>query len=442
MGLVDLFPASLGGDDWVMSALSKVLLVLALVAGPVLPAVAGGGDDEGVLTIFWGDGCPHCAAEWEFLEELAAQFPDLEIRGYEVWYDTANQRHFVDIMRQLGMEARSVPTTIFAGRVWEGFSPAVGEQIRQAVSAEMRPADDSSGTDQPASEVIDLPIVGEADVGSMPLLASTMLIALVDGVNPCSLWVLSILLALVLRTGSRRRVIAIGTTFLAVTALLYGLYIAGMYGFLSYAANQTWVRLAMAVIALVFGVINLKDYFWYGRGLSLSIPAGRRPALYRRIRSVAAEGEALPIALAGTALLAVGVSVLETPCTAGYPLLWANLLTAQDIGLAGAIPLFAVYMAVFLLDELVVFGTAVVAMRASKLEERAGRLLKLIGGVVMIALALTLVFVPAAMSSIGGALAVFGAAMLVILAILATQRILPRRGPAPTNRRRRKAALR
>jgi cytochrome c biogenesis protein CcdA len=237
-------------------------------------------------------------------------------------------------------------------------------------------------------------------------------------------------------------VIAIGTTFLAVTALLYGLYIAGMYGFLSYAANQTWVRLAMAVIALVFGVINLKDYFWYGRGLSLSIPAGRRPALYRRIRSVAAEGEALPIALAGTALLAVGVSVLETPCTAGYPLLWANLLTAQDIGLAGAIPLFAVYMAVFLLDELVVFGTAVVAMRASKLEERAGRLLKLIGGVVMIALALTLVFVPAAMSSIGGALAVFGAAMLVILAILATERILPRRGPASTNRRRRKAALR
>jgi drug/metabolite transporter (DMT)-like permease len=102
--------------------------------------------------------------------------------------------------------------------------------------------------------------------------------------------------------------------------------------------------------------------------------------------------------------------------------LWANLVTEQNVGLAGAIPLFALYMLVFLFDELVVFGLAVFAMRALKLEERAGRLLKLVGGVVMIALAATLVFAPEAMSSVSGALAVFGIAGAVIVIILAAEK--------------------
>jgi uncharacterized membrane protein HdeD (DUF308 family) len=130
-----------------------------------------------------------------------------------------------------------------------------------------------------------------------------------------------------------------------------------------------------------------------------------------------------------------GVSILETPCTAGYPLLWANLVTEQNVGLAGAIPLFALYMLVFLLDELVVFGLAVFAMRAMKLEERAGRLLKLVGGVVMIALAATLVFAPEAMSSVNGALAVFGIAIGAVLCILGVEWAMRRRRHTKNRRR-------
>lgn len=92
---------------------------------------------------------------------------------------------------------------------------------------------EATGSVEITSEVIDLPLIGPVDVGGSSLLVATFLIALVDGVNPCSLWVLSILLALVLRTGSRGRVLAIGGTFLVVTTLLYGLYIGGIYGFLS-----------------------------------------------------------------------------------------------------------------------------------------------------------------------------------------------------------------
>jgi len=185
------------------------------------------------------------------------------------------------------------------------------------------------------------------------------------------------------------------------------------------------------VVALAFGLVNLKDFFAFRRGISLTIPESRKPKLYRRMRKVAVENEALLPALGGTAALAVGVSVLETPCTAGYPLLWADLLAYHGVGMPGAVALFSLYMAVFLLDELVVFAVATFAMRAFKLEEKAGRTLKLIAGLVMVALAGALVFAPEAMNTVRGAAAVFGVALAAAVVVLVVDRIRsPRRQPA------------
>src|SRR5690606_22225179 len=134
-----------------------------------------------------------------------------------------------------------------------------------------------AGHTRRGEELVDLPVIGPVDVGSASLVVATLVIGLVDGVNPCSLWVLSVLLALVLRSGSRKRVLAIGGTFLAITAALYALYIAGMYGVLSLLAHQRWVRMAMALVALAFGLVNLKDFFAFRRGVSLTIPEDRKP---------------------------------------------------------------------------------------------------------------------------------------------------------------------
>lgn len=405
----------------------RLLVVLLAVLTLALPAPAA--EEPVELILFYGQGCPHCAAEIEFLGTLVEEFPELEIQAYEVYDNEANRTYFAERMAALGHEPSGVPTTIVGERVWVGYDDSVGVQIRAVVEALHEPVTPPPTVPSGRSEVIDLPLFGSVDVGDTSLAVATLLIALVDGVNPCSLWVLSILLALVLRTGSRRRVVAIGLTFLTITALLYALYIAGLFGFLSQVANLTWIRLAMAAVALVFGIINLKDYFWFKRGISLSIPERGKPWIYRRLRSVSDAGESLPVVLGGTALLAVGVSVLETPCTAGYPLLWSNLLATNDMSLAGAIPLFALYMAVFLLDELVVFGVAVVAMRATKLDEGKGRVLKLVGGTVMVALAATLIFFPEAMTSVSGAVGVFAAASAAVVVILLVERVW-RRGAA------------
>lgn len=428
-------------SQMVIRALLRLVMLVAVAATflPVPGFAADGGDDE-ALIFFWGDGCPHCAREHEFLSELAAEFPDLEILQYEVWNDEANREVFVQTMAALGMEPRAVPTTIFGERVWEGFDDSFGDQIRAAVSAaytiddEAAPPAEEEASSVPA-DTVDVPLIGEVTVASDSLVASTLAIGFVDGFNPCSLWVLSMLLALVLHTGSRRRVMAVGSVFLVVTTALYGLYIIGVYSVLSYVAYVTWVRVVVALLALTFGLINLKDFAWFGRGPSLTIPERRKAGLYAKMRRAAAADRPLPQVLGGTAALAVGVSLIETPCTAGFPIMWANLLSDAGVGFGAAAVLFTIYMAVFLLDELAILGVAVVAMRVTKVQERHGRILKLVGGMVMVTLAAVLLVAPGMMETVGGALGVFGIAAALCAVALVIDHIVRRNAAQPTRRR-------
>ena len=406
----------------------RLVLAVAPVArlGLGVPGAVFAAEEPVTIEVFWAEGCPYCAAELEFLADLSDRYPEVEVVDYEVSRYPVNAALFEETMAAGGREAVAVPTTVLSEHVWVGFDSSIASEIEATVAAMLAsiPVQETEG------EVVDLPFLGSVDVGSASLLVATLVIGFVDGLNPCSLWVLSVLLALVLRSGSRRRVLAIGGTFLTVTAALYGLYIAGMYGALSFLAHQTWVRMGMAVVALAFGLVNLKDFFAFGRGISVTIPESRKPKLYRKMREVAVERQSLLPAVGGTVALAVGVSVLETPCTAGYPLLWADLLASHGVDLAGAAALFAVYMAVFLLDEFAVFLVATFAMRAFKLEEKGGRILKLISGLVMVALAGTLVFAPEAMSSVGGAAAVFGAAVVAGCVVLVADRLRSRQRSA------------
>lgn len=408
---------------------------LALILLAAVPTVARAEEPPDIV-VFWSQGCPYCEAELAFLAEVAPDHPDITIALYEVKYDAANRDLFAATMAALGREIEGVPTTIIGGYVIVGFNEqraAIILGLIEAIEASQPPP-----VVEERGEIVDIPFVGEVDMGSRSLLTATALIALVDGFNPCSLWVLSLLLAIVLNSGSRRRVLAVGIVFLTITALMYGIYIAGMYSVLSYIAFVDWIRIGVALVAATFGVLNVKEYFAFGAGPSLTIAERHKPSIYRRIRSVGDPDRSLLPVLGGTALLAVGVSLVETPCTAGFPVLWADLLARNEVGFAAAAVLFGVYMLVFLADELLVLVGAVVAMRVTKITETHGRVLKLVGGMVMLALAAVLIAAPELMESVSGALTVFVVAAMLTAAVLAFDRLLrpKRRAGTPTVNRR------
>jgi hypothetical protein len=211
---------------------------------------------------------------------------------------------------------------------------------------------------------------------------------------------------------------------------MYALYMVGLYSVMGVIAHLGAIQLGVALVAAVFGVVSVKDYFAFRKGLSFTLPESAKPGIYRRIRDASGH-QNLYAALGATALLAVGVSLLETPCTAGFPVLWTGMLAANDVGAVEASGLFVLYMVPFLLDELLVFGVVVATMRAMKLQERHGQLLKLVAGTTMLALGGTLLVRPGTMQEPVGALTVFAVAFAVAALVhLVTLRVRARRAVA------------
>lgn len=401
----------------------RVLVLLAALVVP-LPAAAAQADTI-LVTLFYGRECPHCEAERQWLAGLSVRHPQVRVAEFEVWHDAANRARFAEVAAAHGLRADQVPVTFLLGRAWVGFSSDVAAEI-EAVVRHASQAGSAPPPSETTSTTVRLPFLGPVDLARHSLLTSTVLIAFIDGFNPCSLWVLTLLLGIVINSGSRTRILLVGGTFLAVTALIYGLFIAGLFTVLSFVGFTPWVRAIVAVVAGAFGLINIKDYFWYKAGVSLTIPDSRKPGIYRGIREVVGTSRSAPALIGATMVLAAGITLVELPCTAGFPVLWSGLVAGQATGPEFSF-LLATYILVYLLDELAVFTAVVVTLKRSRFEEQHGRLLKLVGGVIMLALAITLVVAPQAMNTLRGSLAVFGLALLLVALILVAHRtILPR----------------
>lgn len=428
------------------------LALLLVLLVPATPARAQAAAPEAPFPVpvyfFWGDGCPHCAAQKVFLAQLEVEHPNVVVRDYEVYYVAANRPLMEAMAAAFGRTVSGVPMTFIGDEVWVGYTDAYGRQMRDAVARyggyaapdpldrvapELRerfvptppvaPPPTASATET-GRAVIEVPFFGEVDVGHLSLWLSTGLIALVDGFNPCSLWVLALLLGIVLNTKSRRRVLLVGLTFLVVTSAVYALFIAGLFSVFSYVSFLGWIRVLVAAIAGAFALVNLKDYVAYKQGFSLTIDDAAKPGIYKGIRGVMQSRASLPATLAATAGMALGVTLVELPCTAGLPVLWTTLVADAGVGTWTFAALLSGYMLVYLLDELLVFGAVVITMRAARIEEREGRVLKLVGGSVMLALALVMLFWPTLLQSLTGTVAVFAAAVGASLLVLLLHRVL------------------
>lgn len=370
------------------------LVLLSGLWGSAAP-IAAEGLTQDVPTVFiyffWGDGCPHCAEAKPFLQDLARRYPTVQVELFEVWYDADNQALFRSMAAAHGFEPSYVPTIFIGDRYWQGFAdplraemesaahtcveagcPDTGAGIVPGHEVQATPVmlptataeavcgikvddcDESTAIATPepasASQTLQVPLLGTVDLKAHSLWVSTALISLVDGFNPCSLWVLSILIALTLRTGSRKKIFIIGLTFITVTALVYVLFIAGLFTMLTVVSFLGWIQAAVSLLALFFAVINIKDYFWYKEGLSFTIDEGKKPGLYKRMRQVLHAGDSLSALLVATVGLGLGVSLVEFSCTAGFPVLWTNLVAAQNVTPLTFALLLLLYMVIYQME--------------------------------------------------------------------------------------------
>jgi hypothetical protein len=149
------------------------------------------------------------------------------------------------------------------------------------------------------------------------------------------------------------------------------------------------VAIVLGLVAAAIGAVNVKDFFALRRGPSLGISEAARPGLYARVRRIV-QAENLAAALGGAVLLAVLVNLIELACTAGLPAVYTRILSGHPMPTWNYYGYLGLYNVAYMLDDGIVLAVAVATLGRHKLQERAGRWLKLLSGIVMLGLGVAL----------------------------------------------------
>ncbi|MBI4984185.1 MAG: glutaredoxin family protein [Rhodocyclales bacterium] len=392
--------------QWSWLPLVRRFLAAILLAS-LLPGAALADDKNAApeIEIFVRAGCPHCAAAKDFLADLQRERPGLRVTESDVRRDPDALSRLGELSRRAGIAQPGVPTLRIGSDIIVGFdTPATtGAQIRAALdhgkpsatigsAATCGIADATACKAPPPDEAIELPFGGGsltvADVG-LPLF--TVAIGLLDGFNPCSMWVLILMISVLATLGDRRRMAIVAGTFVAIQGIAYYAFMAAWLNLFLLIGLSRASEIAIALLAIAAGAINLKDFFAFGRGLTLSIPAAAKPGIYARLRTVL-RAERLGPALAGVAILAVMVQLVELLCTSGFPALYTRILTLRQLDDTAYYGYLLLYNLMYMLDDVAILGIGVVTLSQRRLQEQEGRVLKLVAGGVMLGLGIYLLW--------------------------------------------------
>lgn len=415
-----------------------VLLLLIALLVPFLPVKAEGaaGPEKQtvLLHLFWGRGCPHCEEEKKFLETLKRKYPGLEVREHEVWYDIENKELFKRVMKSVGRQA-AVPATVVGKKLFVGFNEPTGRSIDDAVrDCFKRGCPDGiqsmirSGEGQAREEVsgkVELPLLGEVDPQTISLPLLTAVIALLDSFNPCAFFVLLFLLSMLIHAHSKRRMLLIGFIFVFFSGFIYFLFMAAWLNLFLIIGGLTVITTTAGIIALLVASLNIKDFFFFKKGLSLVIPEKAKPRLFERMR-ILLRSSSLAAMLGGTVVLALSANAYELLCTAGFPLVYTRALTLHELPALHYYLYLAAYNVLYVVPLSIIVLIMTFTVGSRKLTEWQGRQLKLISGLMMFFLGLILLVDPAllnnAAASAGLLAGVLGISAVIIYA---TRKIRP-----------------
>ena len=249
---------------------------------------------------------------------------------------------------------------------------------------------------QEEDHMIQVPIFGEVCTKEISMPIFTSCIAFIDGLNPCTIWVLSFLIALLLHVHSKKRILFIGLIFISVVFLIYYLFMVAWLNIFLFIGYIGIMRVIIALMAIAAGLINLKDVIWLKKGISLTIPDKLKPKLYKKMRDLLNKKSLWTITLA-TIILAAFSSLIELPCTSGFPAIYTKILTMQGMTGIQYYLTIAGYCLIYIIPLAIVI-TVLAFAKGKKMSEKWIKILKLIGGLIMLGLGLVLLFNPGLLS--------------------------------------------
>lgn len=389
----------------VFSRFAVFTILFLLLASPVLA------QDVPEITIyfFYGKGCPHCEKEAGFLDELVQEYSFVSLQEFEVWYNTQNASLLKKIGEKLKVEVSGVPLVIIGDQTIVGYfnDETTGSQIRQLVEEYYRArycpdmvgsiiceedTDKGSGDGVEVGTKINLPFFGEIDMKTFSLPVLTLVVAALDGFNPCAMWVLLFLISLLLGMQDRRKMWILGGIFIATSGVVYFLFLSAWLKLFLFLGFVFWIRLGIGLVAIGSGVMHLRD-FWL-KNIACKVTGGeKRQKVFTKLREVTQKRKFL-FALGGIMLLAVAVNMIELVCSAGLPAIYTQVLSLSNLTTGQYYLYLLLYILIFILDDLFVFVAAMVTLHAVGISNKYSHYSNLIGGVLIFILGILLLFKP------------------------------------------------
>lgn len=417
-----------------MKKILKFLIVFAVFL--LLPVSAKA--DEKVINIhlFYGNGCPHCAAEEEFLSDYLKDRTDVKLYKYEIWYDSHNQELLSKVQKEMGTTNKNgVPFTVIGKKTIVGYADGVtDEQIKDAINyylnndyrdyageitgkvkkAEVKEdttkdesktedkkenkiekADDTKDSDQ-TDENVTVPVLGKINAKKVSLPILAVVLGFVDGFNPCAMWILIFLITMLFNMKDRKKMWILGLTFILTSGIVYLMFMFAWLNLATFISKIAFIRLLIAVIALVVGLINVYKYIdslkKKDEGCDV-VDKKDRKKIMEKIISITHENKFI-IALLGIMVLAASVNIIELMCSIGIPLLFTQILAMNNLSTFSYMIYMFIYIFFFLIDDIVIFVISMVTLKVTGLSTKYTKYSHLVGGIIMLIIGLLLIIKP------------------------------------------------
>ena len=389
-----------------MKKITYVILFVLLF----IPSVVLG--KEVNMYLFYGDGCPHCAALEEYLDGYLEENKDVKLYKYEVWYHEENQDKYNGVKDIIKDNTSGIPYLIIGNTSITGYADeSTNEQIVNTVNyyrnttykdsvgiylgeVEEKTVIENDNKQDTTIENINGPKNIKNIVKNSPLIISTIVIGLVDGFNPCAMWILIFLISMLLGIENKRRKWTLGIIFLISSAIVYFLFLISWLNLSMFLNKIVYIRLAIAVAAILFGCYSvLKQINRKSEDGCEVVDSKNRKRIITSIKKIVKE-KSFVLAILGIILLACAVNIIELLCSLGLPVMFTQILTLNNISNSGKIIYSLIYVLFFLIDDVLVFIFSMKTLEIKAISNKFGRYSHLIGGIIMIIIGFLMIYKP------------------------------------------------
>lgn len=375
----------------------------------ILPSINAEEKKQVNVYLFHSNTCSHCKAEIEFLNEIQKEYENLKINLYEINNVKENKELMINIKEKLNIDSPMVPFTVIGDYYYIGYNDGVKDGIKNLIEKytseeqydvikDIIDGKDVSNFKIKNGEINKISTVfGEIDPAKVSLPILSVIMGAIDGFNPCAMWVLIFLITMLFNMENKKRMWALGITFLVTSALIYLVF---MFVWLGVATKLlttiSWLKLLIGLIALIGAFINLKGFIKSivkkDAGCEV-VDNSKRKKIISKIKKYTSE-KSFILAMLGVMLLAISVNAIELACSAGLPVLFTNVLALNDINFIEKCIYIFIYIFFFLIDDIIVFFVAMFTLNIKALSTKYTKYSHLIGGIIMLIIGILMIFKP------------------------------------------------